>query len=54
MSQKRKDMNKSFYHLMVFICLVNSRVDPLGEIVNKDRDQGVKLEGVTKRGSNTD
>ena len=53
MSQKRKDMKKSFYHLTVFICLVNSRVDPSEEIANKDRDQGVNLEGVTKRGSNT-
>ena len=38
---------------MVFICLVNSRVDPLEEIANKDIDQGVNLEGITKRGSKT-
>ena len=52
-SQKPKDIKKSFYHLMVFICLVNSRVDPLEEIANKDIDQGVNLEGITKRGSKT-
>lgn len=37
-----------FYYLMVFICLVNLRVDFLEEIVNKDIDQGVNLEDVIK------
>lgn len=53
MSPKSKDIRKSFYHLMVFICLVNSGVDPLEERVNKDIDQGANLEGVPKRGSKT-
>lgn len=52
-SPKSKDIRKSFYHLMVFICLVNSGVDPLEERVNKDIDQGANLEGVPKRGSKT-
>lgn len=38
-SQKPEDIKKSFYHLTVFICLVNSRVDPSEEIANKDADQ---------------
>lgn len=38
---------------MVFICLVNSRADPLEEIASKDTDHGVNLEGVTKIGSKT-
>lgn len=38
---------------MVFICLVNSRVDPLGEMTNEDTDQGVNSEGVTKTGNKT-
>lgn len=38
---------------MVFICLVNLRVDPLEEIANKDTDQGVNLEDVTKTESKT-
>lgn len=50
-SQKPKDIKKSFYHLMVFICLVDSRIDPWEEITNKDTDQGVNLESVTKIGN---
>lgn len=52
-SQKPKDIKKPFYHLIVFICLVNSIVDPLEEVTNKDTYQSGNFESVTKTGNKT-